>query len=104
MYPDHAADAEGLLRAADVALFRAKGSGATASRSTARPCSMRPRSAGSSSRCARRREGELLLMYQPQVSLHTLESTNVEALLRWRKPDGRVATAPSSSTWPKRPG
>ena len=37
--------------------------------------------------------GELLLMYQPQVSLHTLESTDVEALLRWRKPDGRVATA-----------
>jgi EAL domain-containing protein (putative c-di-GMP-specific phosphodiesterase class I) len=37
--------------------------------------------------------GELLLMYQPQVSLHTFEANAVEALLRWRKPDGRVATA-----------
>jgi len=32
-------------------------------------------------------------MYQPQVSLLTFESTAVEALLRWRKPDGRIATA-----------
>jgi EAL domain-containing protein (putative c-di-GMP-specific phosphodiesterase class I) len=32
-------------------------------------------------------------MYQPQVALHTFESTSVEALLRWRKPDGRIATA-----------
>jgi EAL domain-containing protein (putative c-di-GMP-specific phosphodiesterase class I) len=35
----------------------------------------------------------MLLMYQPQVALHTFEATAVEALLRWRKPDGRIATA-----------
>src|SRR5256885_13537953 len=32
-------------------------------------------------------------MSQPQVALHSLESTGVEALLRWRKSDGRIATA-----------
>jgi EAL domain-containing protein (putative c-di-GMP-specific phosphodiesterase class I) len=37
--------------------------------------------------------GQLLLMYQPQVALHTFEATKLEALLRWRKPDGRIATA-----------
>jgi EAL domain-containing protein (putative c-di-GMP-specific phosphodiesterase class I) len=37
--------------------------------------------------------GDLLLMYQPLVSLHTCETNAVEALLRWRKPDGRMATA-----------
>jgi EAL domain-containing protein (putative c-di-GMP-specific phosphodiesterase class I) len=36
---------------------------------------------------------DLLLMYQPQVCLQTLEPLGVEALLRWRKPDGRIATA-----------
>jgi predicted signal transduction protein with EAL and GGDEF domain len=37
--------------------------------------------------------GDLMLMFQPQVSLHTFEVTGLEALLRWRKPDGRIATA-----------
>jgi EAL domain-containing protein (putative c-di-GMP-specific phosphodiesterase class I) len=32
-------------------------------------------------------------MYQPQVALHTCETIGVEALLRWRKSDGRIATA-----------
>jgi len=34
-----------------------------------------------------------MLMFQPQIALHTFEVTGLEALLRWRKPDGRVATA-----------
>jgi EAL domain-containing protein (putative c-di-GMP-specific phosphodiesterase class I) len=37
--------------------------------------------------------GDLMLMYQPQIALHTFEPVGMEALLRWRKPDGRVATA-----------
>ncbi len=37
--------------------------------------------------------GDLLLMYQPQVALHTQEAVGVEALLRWRKSDGRIASA-----------
>jgi EAL domain-containing protein (putative c-di-GMP-specific phosphodiesterase class I) len=95
MYPDHAQDADALLRAADVALFRAKDLGrnrfalytpelydAAAYRFRVEQALRRAVDAG-----------DLLLMYQPQVSLHTLECVGVEALLRWRKPDGRVATA-----------
>jgi diguanylate cyclase (GGDEF)-like protein len=95
LYPDHASDAEGLLRAADVALFRAKELGrnrfALYSPELYEAAAQRFRLEQSLRRAVE--GGDLLLMYQPQVSLHTLESTAVEALLRWRKPDGRIATA-----------
>jgi len=93
--PDHAADAEGLLRAADVALFRAKELGrnrfALYSPALYDAAAQRFRLEQSLRRAVE--AGDLLLMYQPQVALHTFESTGVEALLRWRKPDGRIATA-----------
>ncbi len=95
LYPDHAADAEGLLRAADVALFRAKELGrnrfALYSPALYDAAAQRFRLEQSLRRAVE--AGDLLLMYQPQVALHTFESTGVEALLRWRKPDGRIATA-----------
>src|SRR4029077_9431578 len=95
LYPDHAADAEGLLRAADVALFRAKELGrnrfALYSPALYDAAAQRFRLEEALRRAVE--AGDLLLMYQPQVSLHTFESTGVEALLRWRKPDGRIATA-----------
>jgi len=95
LYPDHAADAEGLLRAADVALFRAKELGRNRftlySPALYDAAAQRFRLEQSLRRAVER--GDLLLMYQPLVALHTFESTAVEALLRWRKPDGRIATA-----------
>ncbi|HXW75740.1 MAG TPA: EAL domain-containing protein [Steroidobacteraceae bacterium] len=95
LYPDHAADAEGLLRAADVALFRAKELGRNRftlySPALYDAAAQRFRLEQSLRRAVE--SGDLLLMYQPLVSLHTFESTAVEALLRWRKPDGRIATA-----------
>ena len=95
LYPDHAADAEGLLRAADVALFRAKELGrnrfALYSPALYDAAAQRFRLEQSLRRAVQ--AGDLLLMYQPQVALHSLESTGVEALLRWRKSDGRIATA-----------
>jgi diguanylate cyclase (GGDEF)-like protein len=95
LYPDHAADAEGLLRAADVALFRAKELGrnryALYSPALYDAAAQRFRLEQSLRRAVE--GGELLLMYQPQVSLQTFESTEVEALLRWRRPDGRIANA-----------
>jgi diguanylate cyclase (GGDEF)-like protein len=95
LYPDHATDAEGLLRAADVALFRAKELGRNRmtlySPALYDAAAQRFRLEQSLRRAVE--NGELLLMYQPQVSLHTFEANAVEALLRWRKPDGRVATA-----------
>ena len=95
LYPDHATDAEGLLRAADVALFRAKELGRNRmtlySPALYDAAAQRFRLEQSLRRAVE--NGELLLMYQPLVSLHTFEAHAVEALLRWRKPDGRVATA-----------
>jgi diguanylate cyclase (GGDEF)-like protein len=95
LYPDHAADAEGLLRAADVALFRAKELGrnrfALYSPALYDAAAQRFRLEQSLRRAVE--GGQLLLMYQPEVSLHTFEASHVEALLRWRKPDGRIAAA-----------
>jgi diguanylate cyclase (GGDEF)-like protein len=95
LYPDHAGNAEGLLRAADVALFRAKELGrnryALYSPALYDAAAQRFRLEQSLRRAVE--GGELLLMYQPQVSLQSFESTEVEALLRWRRPDGRIATA-----------
>src|SRR6266513_293072 len=95
LYPDHAADAEGLLRAADVALFRAKELGrnrfALYSPALYDAAAKRFRLEQSLRRAVE--AGDLLLMYQPQVSLHSFESTGLEALLRWRKSDGRIASA-----------
>jgi diguanylate cyclase (GGDEF)-like protein len=95
LYPDHAADSDALLRAADVALFRAKELGRNRF-AFYRPAlydaaAQRFRIEQSLRRAAE--AGELLLMYQPQVALHTCTTIGVEALLRWRKPDGRIATA-----------
>jgi diguanylate cyclase (GGDEF)-like protein len=95
LYPDHANDAEGLLRAADVALFRAKELGrnrfALYNPALYKAAAQRFRLEQSLRRAV---EGnELLLMYQPLIALQSCEVTAVEALLRWRRPDGRIAPA-----------
>lgn len=95
LYPDHAEDAEGLLRSADVALFRAKELGrnrfATYRAALYDAAAQRFRLEQSLRKAVE--AGDLMLMFQPQVSLHTFEVTGLEALLRWRKPDGRIASA-----------
>jgi len=95
LYPDHAADAEGLLRAADVALFRAKELGrnrfALYSPELYDAAAQRFRLEQSLRRAVE--GGELLLLFQPIVALRGFETTGLEALLRWRRPDGRIATA-----------
>jgi diguanylate cyclase (GGDEF)-like protein len=95
LFPDHAEDAEQLLRAADVALFRAKELGRN------RYAMYKPALYDAAAQRFRLEQslrraveaGDLLLMFQPQVALHTFEITGLEALLRWRKPDGRIAAA-----------
>ncbi len=95
LFPDHADDPEGLLRAADVALFRAKELGRN------RFALYRAALYDAAAQRFRLEQalrhaveaGELLLMFQPEVALGGCQVTALEALLRWRKPGGRIATA-----------
>jgi diguanylate cyclase (GGDEF)-like protein len=95
IYPDHALDVDALLRAADVALFRAKELGRNRFALYSPELSDAAAYRFGIEQELRRAvdNNDLLLMYQPQVCLNTLEPLGVEALLRWRKPDGRIAPA-----------
>ncbi|MGH8310213.1 MAG: putative bifunctional diguanylate cyclase/phosphodiesterase, partial [Steroidobacteraceae bacterium] len=95
VYPDHALDGAALLRAADAALFRAKELGRN------RACVYSPELLVATSNRFRTEQAlrraieveDLVLHFQPQVSLTTHQTTSVEALLRWRRGDGRIAPA-----------
>lgn len=92
IYPDHAADAQALLRAADTALFRAKELGRNGWSlfvpQLLEAAASRFKVEQSLRRAVER--GEFELLYQPEVCFETLETHTVEALLRWRQPDGNV--------------
>jgi diguanylate cyclase (GGDEF)-like protein len=94
MYPEHGRDAEALLRAADAALFRAKSLG----RSQLVVFSPELLETASAKftieqglRYALERD-EFELYFQPEVDAATFKTHLVEALLRWRLPDGRLAS------------
>jgi diguanylate cyclase (GGDEF)-like protein len=94
MYPDHGSDAEALLRAADAALFRAKALGRS-QLVVFDPALLEAASAKftieQGLRFALERD-EFELVFQPEVDAATLNTRLVEALLRWRLPDGRCAS------------
>ncbi|WP_293851928.1 putative bifunctional diguanylate cyclase/phosphodiesterase [Steroidobacter sp.] len=91
VYPDHEQNAEALLIAADTALFNAKSLG------RGRVSVFAPELlAGAANkfrieqdlrRAIERNEFELF--FQPEVSVDDLQTQLVEALIRWRTPDGR---------------
>ena len=95
VFPDHGETADALVRAADSALFRAKERGrngyvvyradmlAAASRRFHMEQGLR----------RALETGDFLLHFQPEVSLTEMRTTVVEALLRWRLPDGRIVPA-----------
>jgi diguanylate cyclase (GGDEF)-like protein len=93
LYPDHGLRAEDLLSAADAALFRAKAMGRS------QLAVFTPELLETATRkftieqCLRRaiEQDEFDLVYQPEVSLDSLEMVLVESLVRWRLPDGRQA-------------
>jgi diguanylate cyclase (GGDEF)-like protein len=94
VYPDHGHDAEALLRAADAALFRAKALGRS-QLSVFSPALLEEASAKFSTEQGLRyalERGEFELVFQPEVDATTLSTRVVEALLRWRLPDGRRAS------------
>jgi diguanylate cyclase (GGDEF)-like protein len=92
LFPDHAADVQSLLRAADSALFRAKASGRNCWQ-LFQPQLLEAASSRFKIEQSLRRavqHGEFELLFQPEVCFETLEVHTVEALLRWRQPDGNV--------------
>jgi diguanylate cyclase (GGDEF)-like protein len=95
MFPEHGDTTEALLRAADSALFYAKDRGRNGF-SLYRPELLAAASHRFQTEQGLRRAlegGELLLHFQPEVSLADMNTSVVEALLRWRHADGRIATA-----------
>jgi len=90
VFPDHEREAEALLRAADAALFRAKALGRS-QLATFTPELLVTASAkfAIEQRMRRAIQGdEFELFYQPLIDTETLDVTQVEALIRWRMPDG----------------
>ena len=95
VFPDHERDAEALLRAADAALFRAKALGRS-QLAAFTPELLVTASAkfAIEQRLRRAIQGdEFELFYQPLINTETLDVELVEALIRWRMPDGSIPRA-----------
>jgi diguanylate cyclase (GGDEF)-like protein len=93
-YPDHEHTAESLLSAADAALFRAKALGRNQAALFTRElleAATRKFTTEQGIRLSLERE-EFELLFQPEVRLDSLRVGLVEALVRWRMPDGRLAS------------
>jgi diguanylate cyclase (GGDEF)-like protein len=91
IYPEHERESEALLRAADAALFRAKALGRS-QMALFTPELLTAAAAKFSIEQGLRRaieRSEFELFFQPEVCAETLEVRLVEALIRWRMPDGR---------------
>jgi diguanylate cyclase (GGDEF)-like protein/PAS domain S-box-containing protein len=95
LYPSDGEDAETLVRGADSAMYRAKELG----RNTYQLCTQemmttaRERLALENRLRPALQRGEFLLHYQPLADLRTGSLVGVEALLRWRQPDGSLMAA-----------
>jgi diguanylate cyclase (GGDEF)-like protein len=90
VFPDDERDAEALLRAADAALFHAKALGRS-QLATFTPELLTTASAKFAIEQKLRRAiqgDEFELFYQPLIDTETFEVEAVEALIRWRTPDG----------------
>ena len=93
VYPEHAQNVEALLRAADAALYEAKALGRS-QLALFTPALLEAATERFHTEQGLRRaldRGEFELVFQPEINLQTCEVELVEALLRWRRPDGRLA-------------
>jgi diguanylate cyclase (GGDEF)-like protein len=93
VFPDHEQEADALLRAADAALFRAKALGRS-QLSVFTPELLEDAAAKFTTEQGLRRaieRGEFELLFQPELNVETMETALVEALIRWRMPDGTLA-------------
>jgi diguanylate cyclase (GGDEF)-like protein len=96
LYPEHAQDPDGLVRCADLAMYRAKSEGRNLLRFFTRELNTRSSERLHIEHRLRHAlvEGRLGLQYQPIVSLDSGELVACEALLRWRDDElGQVSPA-----------
>jgi diguanylate cyclase (GGDEF)-like protein len=94
VYPDHEQTADSLLRAADVALFRAKTLGRS-QLAMFTPELLATAAAKFTTEQGLRHaleHGEFELVFQPELSAETFSTALVEALIRWRTADGRLVS------------
>ncbi len=92
IYPEHEKEAESLLKAADAALFRAKRLGRSQLAVFTSDLLETAASNFTIEQGLRRavERGEFELLFQPEVDAESLQTHLVEALIRWRMPDGRL--------------
>ena len=90
LFPDHERDAEALLRAADAALFRAKALGRSQLAMFTPDLLVNASAKFAIEQRLRRaiQSDEFELFYQPLIETEKLDVELVEALIRWRAPDG----------------
>jgi diguanylate cyclase (GGDEF)-like protein/PAS domain S-box-containing protein len=94
IHPTDGTNYEELLRHADLAMYRAKGEGGDRHQFYAADMNLRAQQAAALDaelRLAIERN-EFVLHYQPQIRLESGETIGVEALVRWRKPDGSLVS------------
>lgn len=88
LYPDHGADAETLFQRADVAMYAAKRTGSGYAVYVAELDQHSPRRLALMGELRQAIEqNQLLLHYQPKISLMTGHVIGVEALVRWQHPE-----------------
>jgi len=89
LYPEDGGDAETLINNADTAMYHAKESGRNTFRFFKQEMNLKAVDRQLIETSLRRavEHDEFLLHYQPKVSLHSLEITGAEALVRWQHPD-----------------
>ena len=94
VFPLHERTSDALLRAADAALFRAKALGRS-QLTMYSPELLTTAAAKFAIEQGLRRaldKGEFELVFQPELNLASMQVELVEALIRWRQPDGRLAS------------
>ena len=91
LVPEHGDNIDDLLRRADLAMYDAKraGGGYAVFAAEQEEAPARRLALLSDLRHCVQRE-ELVLHYQPKIDLETRKTIGVEALIRWRHPDGRL--------------
>jgi diguanylate cyclase len=94
LYPDDGAEADTLLGNADTAMYHAKKSGRNRYKLFSGDMNTRAVARQSVEAALRRAldQHEFVVHYQPKVDLATGTITGAEALLRWQRPDRRLAS------------